>query len=56
MEETTTRTIKNTLCFGEGGETLSVEISLENVSPSVKVNTIITFLNTLFECAKETIC
>lgn len=56
MNEMTTRTIKKSLCFEKSGETLSVEICLENVSPSVKTNTIIPFLNTLFEHAKEAIC
>lgn len=54
-EEKTTKTIKKSLCFEDGGETLSVEISLENVSPNVKVDTIFTFLDTLFERAKEII-
>lgn len=53
--EKTTKTIKKSLYFEESGETLSVEISLENVSPCVKTDTIIAFLNTLFENAKEAI-
>ena len=35
MNEMTTRTIKKSLCFEKSGETLSVEICLENVSPGI---------------------
>ncbi len=53
--EKTTRTVKKSLSFEESGETFSVEISLENVSPNVKTDTIVAFLNTLFANAKESI-
>lgn len=52
MEEKTTKSIRKSLKF-ESGETLSVEISLENVSPNKSTDSIIFFLNTLFENAKE---
>lgn len=55
ITEKITKTIKKSLYFEESGETFSVEISLENVSPCVKKDTIIAFLNTLFENAKEAI-
>lgn len=55
MEERTIKTIRKTLCFEKRGETLSIEIYLENVSPHVKSDTIIPFLDTLFERAKEAI-
>lgn len=51
--EKTTKTIKKSLYFKENGETLSVEICLENVSPDINMDTIISFLDTLFERAKE---
>lgn len=51
--EKTTKAIKKSLCFEKSGETLSVEITLENVSPDIRTDTIIPFLNTLFERAKE---
>jgi len=54
MEEKTTKSIRKSLNF-ESGETLSVEISLENVSPNKNMDSIILFLNTLFENAKEKI-
>ena len=53
--EKTTRTVRKSLSFEESGETFSVEISLENVSPSISIDTIIPFLNTLFENAKKNI-
>lgn len=53
IEEKTTKIIKKSLCLGKSGETLSVEISLENVSPNTNIDTIISFLATLFEHAKE---
>lgn len=40
ITEKITKTIKMSLYFEESGETLSVEISLENVSPCMKTNTI----------------
>ncbi len=53
MAEKTIKTIKKSLSFGKSGETLSVEIGLENVSPNVGTDTIISFLDTLYECVKE---
>ncbi len=52
-EERTTKTIKKSLSFEKSGETFSIEISLENVSPNVKADTIISFLDTIYEHAKE---
>ncbi len=53
--EKTTKTVKKSLNFEKSGETLSVEIALENVSPNINIDTVIPFLNTLFERAKEAI-
>lgn len=55
IEEKTTKTIKKSLNFEKSGETLSLEISLENVSPNISMDTIIHFLNTLFENTKKEI-
>ncbi len=56
MAEKTIKTIKKSLSFEKSGETLSVEIGLENISPNVGTDTIISFLDTLFERAKEIVC
>ncbi len=53
MAEKTIKTIKKSLSFEKSGETLSVEISLENVSPNVGMDTIISFLDTLYERTKK---
>lgn len=53
MEEKTTKKIKKALCFEKSGETYSVEIGLENVSPEVSTDTIISFLDRIFNRAKE---
>lgn len=53
MEERTTKKIKKALCFEKSGETYSVEIGLENVSPEVSTDTIISFLERIFKRAKD---
>ncbi len=53
MEEKTTKTIRKSLYFENTGETLSVEINLENVSPNAKVDTTISFLDTLYGRTKK---
>lgn len=53
--EKTTRTVKESIGFEKSGESFSVEIALENVSPTISSDTIIQFLDTLFEKAKENI-
>ena len=55
MSEKTIKTIKKSLDFEKSGETLSVEIELENVSPNVGTYTIISFLDALYERAKESL-
>ncbi len=55
MKERTTKRIKKSLDFEKSGETFSVEISLENVSPDMSMDTIAPFLDTLFENAKKMI-
>lgn len=49
MFEKTQKSIKKNLEFEESGERFSVEIQLENISPSTRKETVISFLNTLFE-------
>lgn len=51
MEESTCRKIKKSLHFEGSGETFSVEIGLENVSPKTETKIITPFLETLFENA-----
>lgn len=53
MVEKTTKSIKKTLSFEKSGETFSIEIHLENVSQDK--NTVIPFLDTLYERIKEEI-
>lgn len=53
MEERTTKKIKKELHFEKSGETYSVEICLENVSPQISTDTSLSFLNELFEHIKK---
>ena len=53
MEERTTRKIKKELHFKNSGETYSVEICLENISPQISTDTNLSFLNELFERIKK---
>ena len=53
MKEKSRKTIEKALSVEESGETLSIKICLENVSPNVKVDTITSFLDILFEKGKE---
>ena len=53
MEERTTSKIKKELHFKNSGETYSVEICLENVSPQISTDTNLSFLNELFERIKK---
>ena len=55
MKEKTTKTIKKSLSFEKSGETFSVEICLENVSPDMKGDAIVSFLDELFKYAKAAI-
>lgn len=55
MTESTVKIVKKTLQFEESGETFSIEICLKNLSPSTKRDTIIPFLDTLFERTKSDI-
>jgi hypothetical protein len=41
--------MQKSLHFDESGETFSVIISLENVSPQIKADTVYTLLKTIFE-------
>lgn len=55
MEEKTFKSIKKTLIFEKSGEALSVEISLENVSPMTSKDTVLSMLDVLFKKTKEVI-
>ncbi len=55
MKEKTSKSVKKTVAFEESGETFSVEIRLENVSPKVSKETILSMLDVMFETIKETI-
>lgn len=52
-KEQTEKAVKKSLFFEESGETFSIEISLKNVSPNIDISTIVYFLDTLFQHAKE---
>lgn len=49
MEERTCKKIKKSLYFEKSGERFSVEIGLENLSPEIGDETLISFLKILFE-------
>lgn len=53
MKETTKRSVKKTLAFEESGQAFAVTIDIENTRPDTKHETIIPFLDTLFDNAKE---
>lgn len=55
LKEITKRSVNKSLNFEKSGETLSVEISIENVSPESKAEAIEPFLDTLFDKAKKKI-
>lgn len=55
VEEKTCRRIKKILVFEKNGETLSVEVSLENVSPLVQKESLSDFLDALYQSAKKAI-
>lgn len=53
MEEKTSRSLKKTLSFEESEEVLSMEVTLQNISPELKCDTVFSLLDTLFECIKS---
>lgn len=55
MEEKTCKSIKKTLSFEKSGETFSVEVSLENISPLVQKESLLDFLDLLYQSAKKAI-
>lgn len=55
MEERTCKSIQKSLYFEKSGETLSLEIHLENISPGIKDETFLGFLDTLYQRAKNAI-
>lgn len=54
-EEKTSKSIKKTLSFEKSREIFSVKIILENISPTTHYDTIVPFLDTLFEQLKNEI-
>lgn len=55
MEVKTCKSVTKSLSFEKNGETLSVTISMENVSPNTSKDSIISLINTLFEETKNII-
>lgn len=55
MEEKTSKSIKKTLSFEKSGETFSLEIQLENVSPNTWNGSIESLLDILYAEAKKSI-
>lgn len=53
MEERSRKTIEKSISFEKSGETISIKICLENVSPNVSAETITSFLDALFEKSKK---
>ena len=53
MEERTTKKIKKSLWFEKSGETYSVEICLENISPQVSTDTLSLFLDKIYDHVKK---
>lgn len=53
MKESTTKSIKKSLTFEKSGETLSVEISMKDVSSKHETEAAMPLLDTLFEKAKK---
>ena len=49
MHEVTCESIRKSIIFEESGEKFSVEVSLENLSCESKKETIVPFLDTLFQ-------
>ena len=49
ITEKTRQVMQKSLCFEEKGETLSIEITLDNISPQIDAGTICSFLKTMFE-------
>ena len=55
MREGEVKKVKKILEFERSGETLTIEIKMKNVSPTVEQNTISSMLDTLYEDAKKLI-
>lgn len=53
LEEKTCKSVTKTFSFEKKGETLSVTISIENVSPNTSKDAIDSMVNALFESAKS---
>lgn len=49
ITEKTRQVMQKSLYFEEKGETLSIEITLDNISPQIDAGTICSFLKTMFE-------
>ncbi len=56
MKEKLFKSVTKSLEFEKSGETLSVTIGLENVSPNVSKESISNLLDGIYQTAKEAIC
>ena len=55
MQEHTEKTVNKTILFEMSGETISMQIKLENVSPTTKKEALSNAIDILFKDVKETI-
>lgn len=56
MREITCSAIKKEITFEKSGETFSLELRFENVSPNIKKEKIIPLLDELYADVKSAIC
>lgn len=55
MQEHTEKIVKKSVLFENSGETISIQIKLENVSPETNRDALSSTMDVLFKDAKETI-
>ncbi|MFG6320698.1 MAG: hypothetical protein K1W41_03900 [Lachnospiraceae bacterium] len=55
MQEHTEKIVKKSVLFEKSGETISIQIKLENVSPETRRDALSGTMDVLFKDAKETI-
>lgn len=54
MQEHTEKIVKKSVLFENSGETISIQIKLENVSPETNRDALSSTMDVLFKDAKET--